>query len=254
MRTSTRWLVSAGLLGAGAALQAVAVRMAWLPCAGQSIDAFSPECLRAMDGTNPLPVIIRPEGLVLPEILSLGAMAALSLAWLVVLPSIRTGRRARVALAAPSLLALAAVLTLALGAPVEALLVTIDAASIVALLVLVAARDLEPDGHRVRYAVVLAGATAMSFGNLMLEYSVAISLSEADWDVPPHTGYLTVVGLGLAAAVVAGWDRVGRAYEHLARSAQPGRQATPRPPDGRAVGRSRSGQAPGTDHRWALLS
>lgn len=215
VRTSTRWLVSAGLLGAGAALQAVAVRLAWLPCAGQGIDAFSPECLGAMDGTSPLPVIIEPEVLALPEVLSIGAMVVLSLAWLVQLPSIRTGWLPRAALAAPSLLVLAAALTLAIDAPVGALLVAIDAASAVALIVLFAARFLEPDGHRVRYAIVLAGATATSFAHLMLEYSLAVGRSDADWDVPPNTGYVTAIGLALAAAVVAGWDPAARAYEHL---------------------------------------
>lgn len=216
MRTSTRWLVSAGLLGTGAALQAVAVRLAWLPCAGQGIDAFTPECLSAMDSTSPVPVIIEPGGLAPPELCALGAMVVLALAWLVVLPSIRTGRLPRAALAAPSLLVLAAALTLALDAPVGALLVAIDATSAVALLVLIAARFLEPDGHRVRYAIVLAGATATSFAHLMLEYSVAVGLSDADWDVPPNTGYVTAIGLALAAVVVAGWDVVARALRHRA--------------------------------------
>lgn len=206
MTTRSRWWAAAGLLGAGAVLQGVAVRLAWLPCTGQDVDGLSAPCLAAMDGTSPMPMIIEPVGLVAAEVLSLVATAVLAVAWLVVLPGIRAARGPRLVLAAPSVVTLAAAAAVALDGPAGALLVAIDVAVALALIVLVAARDVEPDGHRLRYAVVLVGATSMSFGHLMVEYSVAVGLSEADWDVPPGTGSLTVVGLGLAALVVAGWD------------------------------------------------
>lgn len=214
MRSAARWTVAAGLLGFGAGLHGVGVWLAWRPCAGQATDPFSPSCLAAMDGTNPVPLVIEPAGLVLPEILSLGAMVLLAVAWLVVLASIRTGRALRLVLAAPSVLAWGAAAAIATGAAGNALLMAVDVAVGAALLVLFAARSPEPDGHRLRYALVLVGATAMSFGHLVLEYSLAIALSDADWDVPPNTGYLTVAGLVLTAVVVAGWDSIARALAH----------------------------------------
>ncbi len=181
----------------------------WRPCAaGQGPDGFSAACLTAMDVNAPLPIPLPPAELSLPETLGAVAMLVLATAWLVVLPTLQVGRLARLALGSPAVLAMVGAAAAALQAP-EALtfvlFLAIDFAVVGVLLALVAGRLGGTDVNRVRYAIVLVGATAMSHGHLMVEYTIAIGRSDADWDTPPNTGYVTVVGLLLAALVTAGW-------------------------------------------------
>ena len=58
------------------------------------------------------------------------------------------------------------------------------------------------DGWRTAVLVVVAwGGTAFGGLHQMAEYVAMITFSDANWDVPPGTGYLTAVGLILAGAL-----------------------------------------------------
>jgi hypothetical protein len=66
-----------------------------------------------------------------------------------------------------------------------------------------------------RAAMVVLVATATGFVHQIVEYFAASALSDANWDSPPGTGYLTVIIALLAAvatvALSGRGDRVGSA-------------------------------------------
>ena len=83
----------------------------------------------------------------------------------------------------------------------------------------------------VRYGIVAFAATSVGFFHQVTEYLFAIGLSDANWDVPPGAGYLTVATCLLAAAVTAAlwWrdDRPVRAPSGAPATVPPAWQPSP---------------------------
>jgi hypothetical protein len=79
------------------------------------------------------------------------------------------------------------------------LLLNSELAAVVALVV-ISAWQPEVRGRGVlRLTVVLWGVTAFGAIHTIVEYVVMTSFSEADWDAPPGTGYLTVATITISA-------------------------------------------------------
>ena len=216
------WLVSAALLLAAAVAAAGAVYQYWLPCRGGILASnifarvetdLSDACLRRMDSSFPFPFPFEPaEGVPWAAELSALAMAAAALAWLVLALALRWPLRTRVVAAVPSLLVLVmagqAWWTTLHPNPADdtgslAWWATADLAAIAAA---VALFRWHPELGSRRYyllMVVLWASTSFSFVHLAGDYLVTAAWSTANWDVPPGTGTLTVVGLGAAAVLAA---------------------------------------------------
>ena len=221
---SKLWLLSAALIFAGAALEAVAVTLYWRPCAGTMLNGsilrgyryeseFTAECLAAMDRA---PMFMLPQpGAGWTLVGSLGAAAGILLAgaWLVLLPALRVPVMVRLAAAIPGILGIALVVNAVvvsfgpaladdgLGRALEVLsevtmllaLVAIAAAGVAGLLL-------------ARYAIVALAATSTGLVHHITAYIAATVLSDANWDAPPGSGSFTVVVCLLAAiATVVFW-------------------------------------------------
>ena len=84
---------------------------------------------------------------------------------------------------------------------------SLDAAGIIEWSAVVA---LSRSGHRqpdsrsplLRLMVALWGTTAFGRFHGMLEYMIMIGFSDADWDTPPGTGYLTVAAITICAILI----------------------------------------------------
>lgn len=209
MHATWRWLTSAGLLGAGAALLGRTLAVMWQPCAGEptSDGVFSAGCRSTMNGTDliPLPAAGSTAVAVMPAL----AVLLLAGAWLVLLPTLQVSLSVRLVAAAPAVLSLALGARLVLGAPESPtwMPLGIDAAVALALLTLWGAGV---EGlHWLRYALVLLAASIMSFFHQVAEYSIALGRSDAT-DTPPGTGWVTVVGVAAVALVTAAWCLVER--------------------------------------------
>jgi hypothetical protein len=62
----------------------------------------------------------------------------------------------------------------------------------------------DADGCRLlRLLVVLWGTTAFGFIHVMAEYVIMTSFSDANWDSPPGTGYLTVATITISGILTA---------------------------------------------------
>jgi hypothetical protein len=217
---SRLWLASAGLLVGAAVLAGSALALYWEPCAGNMLTGsavngyrFEPEftqsCLVAMDEAPnfPLPTI----GWTLVG--TLGALSAvlMAAAWLVLLPTVRMSRGARLVVASPALV----VLGVALGSQLAALgpageglpnwaFLLVEFSVVPAVLLL--ANSGVAGGLLVRYVVVLLGATAIGEFHVSADFIVALALSEATWDSPPGTGLANVAGmLLLSVTTVVLW-------------------------------------------------
>jgi hypothetical protein len=123
------------------------------------------------------------------------AMVLLGVAWLALVLGLRWQPRTK---------AVAAVLGLAMLAlrpsfiPLM-LLLNSEVAAIVALVV-ISVWQPEVRGRGVlRLAVVLWGITAFGAIHTIVEYVVMTTFSDADWDAPPGTGYLTVATITISA-------------------------------------------------------
>jgi hypothetical protein len=122
-------------------------------------------------------------------------MALLGVAWLALVLGLRWQLRTK---------AVAAVLGLATlafrdGSIPLMLLLNSEVAAVVALVV-ISAWQPEVHGRGVlRLAVVLWGTTAFGAIHTIVEYVIMINFSEADWDSPPGTGYLTVATITISA-------------------------------------------------------
>ena len=79
------------------------------------------------------------------------------------------------------------------------LIFSIELAAVVAL-VAISAWQPEVRGRGVlRLAVVLWGTTAFGVVHMIVEYVIMINFSDANWDTPPGTGYLTVATITISA-------------------------------------------------------
>jgi hypothetical protein len=181
----------------------------WLPCRGSMLSGsiiygydhvgpgFSDSCLRRMDGAE--------QGRWAPE-LKVVAIVLLGVAWLALVLGMRWQLRTKAVAALPGLVTLALGGAVAIGAGqgqddslVAVPVLTIELLAVVAL---VAISAWQPDVHGrgvVRLAVVLWGTTALGVVHVIVEYVIMIQFSDANWDAPPGTGYLTVATIAISA-------------------------------------------------------
>jgi hypothetical protein len=83
------------------------------------------------------------------------------------------------------------------------LVLSIELAAVVALLAIPAWQP-DLDGRRfLRLVVVLWGTTAFGAIHTMAEYPVMVKFSDANWDCPPGTGYLTVAVITISPILTA---------------------------------------------------
>ena len=194
------WLLTAGLMLASAAAFAWSTYLHWLPCRGSMLlgsiiqgddsvgGEFSDLCLRRMDGD---------QGPWESE-LNVVAMVLLGAAWLALVLGMRWQLRTKAVAAVLGLAALEEDTLRPSYIPLM-LLLNSELAAVVALVV-ISAWQPEVRGRRVlRLAVVLWGITAFGAIHTIVEYVVMINFSEADWDAPPGTGYLTVATITISA-------------------------------------------------------
>jgi hypothetical protein len=181
----------------------------WVPCRGSMLrgsivhdysydyegGSFSDLCLRRMDGDR------GPWDLALYVL----AMALAGLAWLTLVLGMRWQLRTKAVAALPGLFTLAlagaeAIGDAALGQDGEVLLILVAGIELSAVAALVAVWQPDVDGRRfLRLLVVLWGTTAFGFIHVMTEYVIMIRFSDANWDSPPGTGYLTVATITISA-------------------------------------------------------
>jgi hypothetical protein len=83
------------------------------------------------------------------------------------------------------------------------LLVGIELSAVVALLAILASEPQVRVRTFLRLVVVLWGTTAFGLIQGMLEYTTMIWFSDANWDSPPGTGYLTVAVITIGAILTA---------------------------------------------------
>lgn len=226
-RSSRLWLLAAVLLFAGAALDAAALALFWRPCAcsmlegsvlrgyqysEKSFDAaiqarvFSDECLLAMDAGVLFPLPVPGEDWTLMGGLGAAGAVLLATSWLVLLPALPAPRVVKLVASLPGILQLFVVLDASLrssGPPTsdsESFLLPalVEVAVLVTLIALTAAGVQGP--VLARATIVLLAATALGVLHQATDYMVMLGLSDANWDVPPGSGYLTV-GFCVNAAV-----------------------------------------------------
>jgi hypothetical protein len=206
------WLLTAGLMLASAVAAAWSTYLDWLPCRGSMLSGsiiygyhhvgpdFSDACLRRMDGEQ------GPRALELRSV----AMALAGLAWLALVLGMRWQLRTKAVAALPGLVTLALAGVVAIGAGLgqdDSLLVILRLTlgltfELLAVVALVAISTGEPDvGGRgvLRLVVVLWGTTAFGLIHVIVEFIVMVKFTEANWDTPPGTGYLTVATITISA-------------------------------------------------------
>jgi hypothetical protein len=211
------WLLAAALLLASAMAVIWSTYLHWLPCRGSMLSAtilhgyaygpdFSDACRRRMDAGAPFPYPPEPAART-PWAAELGVAATglAGLAWLTLMLGQRWSARAKAVAALPGLatIAAAAVGSAALGeanpGPLDYLYdylagwlwLSIDGAAVLAAIVILT-REPEVRGRSLlRLLLALWGCTAFSAVHGGFEYGIMITFSDANWDSPPGTGYLT---------------------------------------------------------------
>ena len=213
------WLGATLLLAAGAAA-AWSTYLHWLPCRGSMLSgsivrdyvygpAFSDACLQRMDGGMPfLYLSARSEQVPGATELAVVAMVLVGLAWLAPVLALRQPVAVKSLLALPGLanLVLALVAWSARGKAgdlvVDWLWVIVDLAAVVAALVVLVG-PAACNGYTLRLLVLLWATTAFGVFQGMFSYASMSTFSDANWDVPPGTGYTTAAVLVLAAVLTA---------------------------------------------------
>lgn len=212
------WVVASILLLASAAAAAASTYLHWLPCRGTLLSGslirgyqygpnFSDACLRRMDAG--LPFLDPPEPSEQVPWTSDPAVMAMVLAataWLILALGMKWSLRTKAVAVLPGLATLALAATAAADhSPHDyvsgLLLVAPEAAALAAL---AAIWHWQPEiGGRgfVRVLIVAWGTTAFGFVHLIAEFFFMISFSDANWDVPPLTGSVTVATLTLSAVL-----------------------------------------------------
>ena len=204
--------MAVGLMLAAAAFAAWSTYLHWLPCRGSMLRGsiihgydydydggeFSDLCLRRMDGD---------QGPWESE-LQVVAMVLLGVAWLTLILGLRWQLRTKALAALPGLATLALAGAVAIGdaalmdGEVPLILaVGIELSAVVALVDLMTESDAA--GRRFRLLVVLWGTTAFGFIHFATEYVTMTNFSDANWDTPPGTGYLTVATITVSAILTA---------------------------------------------------
>ena len=217
-------MLAATLMLAAAAATIWSTYLHWLPCRGSMFSGtilrgyvygpdFSDACLRRMDGGLPFPSTPDPgERAPWASELGVAAAALVGLAWLAVALGLRWSLRTKAVAVLPSLatFVVAVVGSVALadvaGGPDDLvpvwLLLTIDVSAVIALIMILAWQPEVGGRSLLRLLVVLWGTTAFGLVHGIVQWGAMTSIySDANWDVPPGTGYLTGAVLILSAVV-----------------------------------------------------
>jgi hypothetical protein len=212
------WLLTAMLLLASAAASIWSTYLHWLPCRGSMLNGsilsgptadFTAACLRRMDAGLPFPSTFDTDDQA-PWASELGVAATVlaALTWLTLVFGLRWSLRAQAVAALPSLagFVVAVVCGLALAgvtsSPDEFFLVrlrlAIDGAALLALIMILAWQPDVRGRGLLRLLLVLWGTTAFGMVHATFEFSAMMIFSDANWDVPPGTGYLTGATLAIS--------------------------------------------------------
>jgi len=212
--------VLATMMSAAAIAAGVATGLYWSPCSASMLngsiflgylypDQFTGPCLQRMDAGGAFP-FIGEAGRATPGFAeaAIAAMALLGVGWVVFVVTRRWSTGARALAAVPGALTagLALVALLQVSVPVLRpdpsvptwIVVAIDLTALVAAAVIVQ----HTNGlDLVAHLLALWGVASFGWMRTIGDYMVMLSLSSANWDAPPGTGYVTVVALGLVAVV-----------------------------------------------------
>ncbi|HEY5821674.1 MAG TPA: hypothetical protein VIT20_06840 [Propionibacteriaceae bacterium] len=214
------WAASITVLAAAAAT-GWATYLHWLPCRGTMLSAsilrgyaygpdFSDACLRRMDGGLPFPFPSEPAEMT-PGAAELGviAVALAALAWLVLVLGLRWSIADKAIAALPGLATMMVALAAAQLAgdagrgPDESgpgwLWWLPDLMVVGAFIALALRRPALTRRTELRLVVMLWGTSAFGFVHQFAAYLTAASLSDANWDNPPGTGYGTALVLVFSA-------------------------------------------------------
>lgn len=223
------WLVASGLLVAAAVAAAWSTYLHWLPCRGTLLSGsllrgyrygseFSGACLRRMDAGTPFFYPAQPSEQT-PWAAELGvvAMALAGTAWLVLALGMKWLLRTKAVAVLPGLATLALAATSAVTIAdtqrhvhdsAHGLLFLLSfAPEVTALVALVAIWRWQPPVRGrgfTRVLIVAWGTTAFGIFHLLAEYAFMIAFSDANWDTPPLTGYVTVITLSASAVLTMG--------------------------------------------------
>lgn len=212
------WLVSGVLLICAGLAGAVATHLWWLPCRGQMVigTPLGPEfsdhlmtsaCTDRMNEGTPFPLPTEAS-LSTPWLLFLSSatMLLVALAWLVPVLRAAIGWQPRVIMALP---AAGIVMVAGLGvgiahgsAVAEGLAYPLDTmitlVIVPAVVIVIAAPVRRPS----RFLVAALAVSSMGFFGAVAEYLLMASWSDAAWDAPPGSGYLTAGLLVLCGATL----------------------------------------------------
>jgi hypothetical protein len=213
------WVTAAGLLLASAVAAGHAVYLYWWPCRHAMLSgtilrgyAYGPDfgeaCLRRMDTGMPFPYPGEPvEWAAGAGLLGALGMVLAGLAWLVLTWGSGEGVGSGAVIALPGLLtvglavhAVLAAESFGYGAVLMILWILIEITAFVAVVVLLG----EPSGRGWPPLPLVAaawGSTAYGGFHQIADFVAMMIFSDANWDVPPGTGYLTTAVLGLCAFV-----------------------------------------------------
>lgn len=217
------WVVTSVLLMAAGLATGWSTYLHWLPCRGALLSGslvrgyrygpdFSDACLRRMDSGLPFPYPPEPsEQTPWASELGVVAMALAGTAWIVLLLGMRWSVRTKSVVALPGLatLMLAVISAVAIADTARGaddyvsvwLWVTPEAATVVAIAAILAWQPEVTGRCWARVLVVAWGTTAFGFLHMLVEYVLMIAFSDANWDAPPLTGYVTAATLIVAAVL-----------------------------------------------------
>jgi hypothetical protein len=238
------WLVSGLALVLASISGAAATYLWWLPCRGRMLVGtdFGPrysdallgeECIDRMNEGTPFPLpteaALTAPGLLL---LSTVTMILVAVAWLVPVAALPVSGTARWGMALPGLTVLAvAVLGVGTtyGTSVESLGYLLDSLlSVFALVGLGVVLVAQVPGQ-VRFGVVTLSVSALGFAGMVADYMLMIRWSDADWDSPPGSGYLTAALLLLCGIAVLIMTALSPRPASAATAAQQVQQVDPVP-------------------------
>jgi hypothetical protein len=207
---------------AAAAAAGWSLYLHWLPCRGSMLngsafrgytygDDFSDGCLRRMDTGLP---IHYPQELAgqapWSSQLGVAAFALLGLAWLILVFGLRLRPRTRAVSALPGVAALM-MAVMAATAIADAgrnpehylsgwLWLAVDASAVIALCAIWGWEEFS-GGWFLRVVITIWGTTALGAIHGGAEYFTMVALSDANWDIPPGTGVMTVAVVTISAVL-----------------------------------------------------
>lgn len=221
-RPTGGFLAAELLLIAASGVVVWVTHLGWAPCAGSMFEStqfdptphdanFSPACYEAMDHGDGFPISSWLESPLQQTVNGLNAIALLllGLAWVLLVRS-RGVQGVRALLASlPGVLNLwlAAVATAGfIWPPAETpgtagiAILLMDIAGLVGVLVLLSGTAASRSaGSGIRIVLLAFAVTAPSLSRILTDYLVMSTFSEANWDSPPGTGFLTAFSIALFA-------------------------------------------------------